>query len=161
MLGELVGLLGSVALWILALGLESRAMKAAVRTAPPEWRDHPELRDAYAEVLGPGRRRRTSWRHTYGPLAIGTAVAFVAIAFGEFDLWFVLVYGATLAILAAGSGHMRRRDGRDRFAVRHGLPISGGRRLLRVAYTGSVLLLWLGFYGIAAFAGALVAGLVT
>ena len=156
MVTEVVGLAAAAALWTLAFVLKTRAERRAILAAPSEWREHPELRDAYAEFLEPTEPWKPSWR-SYARLLAGTVVVFLAIAVADFELWFVLVFTAALALAWTIFEFQDLRERIPRFAAEHDLPPVRRSASLSLAYFGSVLLLWLGFYGMSAFAGALLA----
>jgi hypothetical protein len=160
---QVAGLFGSVALYLGAVWPFSRVQARAIRALPREWRDHPELRDAY-EAGVDLRMRSLFVRPSKAALAwtAGLVGTFATLAAADFTLRVELIYAGSLALVATGVGIHGAVAETHEVAEQHELRLPPRRwwGTRSLALCGSWLLVWLGYFGTACFAGGLLATLL-
>jgi hypothetical protein len=154
MVAQLAGLLASIVLYCAALWAFLAAQARTIRALPPDWREHPELREGYEAALNLGMRSFLTWpRGAALGWTAGFVVTFAALAVGDFTLKLELIYAAVLALVWTGGGMAEAKaEGR-----RLGLSRPGTRETRALAVWACWFLVWLGYLGAACFAGGLLA----
>jgi hypothetical protein len=162
---ELAGLLASVAVSGAGTALFIHFQARRVRALPPDWREHPSLREQYGEAL-----RLRPLKLSLSPFASGRgwlavlSLVFAGLSLADFDLTSLLLFAGVVAVVWTAGEAAQNAQSIRRLASEHGLTPPGGRpaqRAIRVLYWTPRLMFWVGFLGAACFVGRLLADFVS
>lgn len=157
MLLEVVGLGISLAGWLGGVRAHLGAQREAIAALPPSWRDHPELRDDYAQVTRLRVRDLTESKTDLWVWLGCLALFFGLLTAADVPFWLQLSAWVSIALYAAYADRTQSERFASLFAQQHGLDPSPltGRRALWARHVTTLAISWLGFVGSACFAARL------
>jgi hypothetical protein len=155
--GQLAGLVASIAAYLAGVWLFLRAQAKRIRTLPPEWRDHPELREVYDAALALTLRSSLTSQPRRSVMWLAAFVfVFFLVAAANVRISAELICVALFASVVTGGELQRSKDEAARLVPRVGKERPAGDRL-HLARWGARFLAWAGYLGTACFVGGLLA----